>query len=153
MYIKEEAKRRLAIRDALTSGKSIKQTPPVCQDQVPYTPVLIIIPPTVVPNWSNHLKQWGHFSVKDYNEERDSSIHKIKTGACDILLYPNSFVNEKHFKSITDINWSLVIIDEYHSFKNKSNKKYEQLKKLRVKCRCPLIGLTGTPMQNNYKVR
>jgi len=47
----------------------------------------------------------------------------------------------------------LIIVDEYHEFKNKNSKGWESLNSLKIACgrRCSVIGLTGTAMQNDHQ--
>lgn len=41
-------------------------------------------------------------------------------------------------------------IVEYHQYKAKKTQSRESLIKLKVNSHCQVIGLTGTPMQNDY---
>ena len=121
-------------------------------DQRPYAPVLVIVPPSVIANWLEHFKLWGHFSVHSFGEDRTLSINRLKLGTHDILLYPNSLLREDCKHLVLSVDWKLVIIDEYHTFKNHKTKSYQFVMELRDHCMCPLLGLTGTIMQNNYMV-
>ena len=147
-------KQRLASDEALLKGKLLHDDTQICLNQRPFAPVLIIAPPSVMASWDEHFQQWGHFSVASFGNDRLLSINRIKLGTHDILLYPNSLIVSRSdcFPLLFDVEWKLVVIDEFHSFKNDRNKSYQQLCELRNHCKCPILGLTGTVMQNNYKV-
>lgn len=116
---------------------------------------MVIVPPSVVANWAEHFKDWGYFSVQIFGNDRIGAIRNIKFGTHEILLCPNSLIKAKLdcFPLMFDVDWKLMIIDEFHMFKNNNSKSYEHVRELRDHCRCPIVGLTGTMMQNNYKVR
>ena len=147
-------KQRLALDEALLKGTLLHDDTQICLNQRPFAPVLIIAPPSVMASWDEHFQQWGHFSVASFGNDRLLSINRIKLGTHDILLYPNSLIVSRSdcFPLLFDVEWKLVVIDEFHSFKNDRNKSYQQLCELRNHCKCPILGLTGTVMQNNYKV-
>ena len=113
------------------------------------------MPASVVTNWAEHFKLWGYFSVQIFGNDRLGAIRNIKYGTHEILLCPNSLIKAQLdcLPLMFDIDWKLIIIDEFHMFKNALSKLYSYVKELRDHCRCPIVGLTGTMMQNNYKVR
>lgn len=55
------------------------------------------------------------------------------------------------FEDICSIQWKLVVIDEYHEYKNSSTTASSRLEDLKNQTKCPFIGLTGTLMQNKHK--
>ena len=113
------------------------------------------MPPSVIANWSNEFSQWGHFSVEIFSTDSDKtiSLSRVKKGISDILLCGKSLFSQKEcFPLIKDVKWKLVVIDEFHEYKNSRTKAFECLEELRDQCRCPLVGLTGTVMSNDYKV-
>jgi SNF2 family DNA or RNA helicase len=140
-----------ALLNGLSSAKRL-----ITVDHRPYAPILVIVPPSVIANWSNEFNQWGHFSVEIFGRENDrlASISQVKKGIKDILLIGKSlFTQSECFQLMIEVKWELVIIDEFHEYKNNKTKAYQCLEELRDRCRCPLVGLTGTVMSNDYKVR
>ena len=118
------------------------------------TPVLLVVPAVVVDNWDYEFTLWGHFSVARYREQqhRDAALDWVKYGAAEVLLCPHSLFGSKdHFKWINQIQWKIVVVDEYHTFKSERSELFKNLKKLKQTSQCKIIGLTGTPMQNRHE--
>ena len=52
---------------------------------------------------------------------------------------------------IITIPWKLIIVDEFHEFKNEKTNNYKALYDIKELSDCPVIGLTGTLFQNKHK--
>lgn len=117
-----------------------------------WSPILIIVPPSVCSHWQRDLDTWGHFGVSVYETgtEQANSLEKIRFGASEILICTKSCLAQEHtIEALCEINWKLVIVDEFHLFKNEKGKISKNLRKLKeaLKPQSPLIiGLTGTLM-------
>ena len=117
-----------------------------------WAPILIIAPPSIINNWVTASKAWGHFGLEDFASGRDNALTRITTGESEILLCPNSlFIRKDHFESLFQIRWKVVVVDEFHNYKNEEGILSFHLRQLRDECSVPIIGLTGTVMQNNHK--
>lgn len=117
-----------------------------------WSPILIIVPASVVENWLNEFHTWGHFAaVKFSGASRERAFDQIENGQADILICCKSVFNQlDDFKRIKEYKkWKLIVVDEYHQYKNFRTISYKGLKSLKESCSAPLIGLTGTLMQNN----
>ena len=87
-------------------------------------------------------------------ESRDqySGVNEVKTGASEILLVSHKlFEMDGHFETLSEIPWKVVVVDEHHKLKNPKAKIAVNMRKLRDSHKVPVIGLTGTVMQNNHK--
>jgi len=120
--------------------------------QPSWAPILIMVPPTLISNWLKDMSTWGFFSVAVYRGSRkEQSIARIKFGMAEILLCPVSmFQQDSDFITISEMKWKLVIVDEFHKFKNVKSKVSQHLRQLRDDSNCVVVGLTGTPMQNDH---
>lgn len=114
-------------------------------------PVLLVVPNGVVKNWGRELETWGHFSVCTYNNiDGESSVKQCITGSKEVMIISTSLIRmEDHFKNISVICWRLIVIDEFHVFRNKKN-GYQHILALKNNGKCPVIGLTGTIMPNEH---
>lgn len=118
----------------------------------PWSPVLMIAPPTIVEVWKKSFAVFSHFSVVEYvSKTKAAALETIKSGGADVMLLPKSkFQEDSHFGDINEIPWKLVIIDEFHLFKGIKSKNVKHLRELK-KTHSPLVlGMTGTLMQNKH---
>ena len=60
-----------------------------------------------------------------------------------------SLVNGEDLDSLKAIPWKLIVVDEQHQQKNRKSASFQGLASLRDTCHCPVLGMTGTIMQNN----
>lgn len=121
-----------------------------------WAPILIIVPNSVIQNWITDFATWGHFSVVVYRgENRASALEQIEIGGAEILLMGKSLITSKDsFRAILEpkgnLRWKLIVVDEFHQFKNFSKAMSKNLRILRNAHTRNIIGLTGTLMQNYY---
>ena len=118
-----------------------------------FTPILIIVPSSVVDNWQNEFKTWGHFNVGVYaGSNREKALDRIKDGLDFILITGKSlFTRAGDYDELAQVEWKVVIVDEYHEFKNGKSQSFKRLEDLRNNCGCPIVGMTGTLMQNKHE--
>eukprot|EP00980_Cylindrotheca_fusiformis_P005899 scaffold1242_cov123-Cylindrotheca_fusiformis.AAC.8 len=124
-------------------------------DLSPWHPVLVIAPPSVVDNWKDEFAKFSNFAVAVYSGDksfRERELEKIRDGRAEILIAAKSmFQNRNTFESLDTIRWKLVVIDEFHTFKNGAGRLSEHLRELKANHRCLVLGMTGTLMQNDHK--
>ena len=139
---------------ALLTGFGIKNESELETPEPPmFTPILIIAPSSVVENWQNEFKTWGHFNVGIYSgSNREKALERIKNGLDFILIAGKSlFTRAGDFDQLALVEWKLLIVDEYHEFKNGKSQGYMRLADIRDRANCPVIGMTGTLMQNKHE--
>ncbi|XP_026660481.2 switch 2 isoform X2 [Phoenix dactylifera] len=109
-------------------------------------PILIVCPTSVIQNWENEFSEWGDFSVVVYHgPNRDLILEKLENRGAEILI--TSFDTFRiHDKTLSEISWDIVIVDEAHRLKNEKSQLYRVCLGIKTRKR---FGLTGTIMQNN----
>ena len=117
--------------------------------------VLIIAPNAVVANWVEDFKTWAHFNVAVYQgTERASALEQVENGIAEVLVCGDSTIQGVESFNALDsakVKWKLIIVDEFHKFKNESKHLATNLRRMRDRHGCVVLGLTGTLMQNNHK--
>ncbi|KAK2434708.1 chromatin remodeling [Trifolium repens] len=109
-------------------------------------PVLIICPSSIIQNWESEFSKWSNFSVSIYHgANRDLVYDKLEANGVDVLITSFDTFRIYGDSSLSDIHWSIVIIDEAHRLKNWKSKLYNACLKIKTLRR---YGLTGTVMQN-----
>ena len=122
-------------------------------DQPTWAPILVIVPPSVLEHWERDFATWGHFGVSSYQgEERHRALHEIKYGGAEIMLVAKSMLmRDNNFLPLLEVKWKLIIIDEFHNFKNVKGILSKNLRKLRDEHNAIVVGLTGTLIQNDHE--
>jgi SNF2 family DNA or RNA helicase len=113
----------------------------------PWHPVMIVVPPTILEVWDRAFQDFSHFSISMYfgdSIKRTDAIKSVLYSDADILLVPHSaFQTESHYSDLEKVKWKLVIIDEFHNFKNYKAKKSLHLRQLKEQHQPLIIGMTG----------
>lgn len=111
----------------------------------PWHPVMIIVPPTICDTWKRAFQEFSHFSVSLYRgKDRAEALNSIIFGSADILLVPKSAFQDDHrYSELEIVKWKMVIIDEFHNFKNFKAKLSEHLRELKQMHQPFVIGMTG----------
>jgi SNF2 family DNA or RNA helicase len=73
-------------------------------------------------------------------------------GIIEVMICPKSMFERKdNFENLLQCKWKIVIIDEFHAFKNEKGHLATNLRMMRDTIECVVVGLTGTIMQNHHK--
>lgn len=118
------------------------------------TCALVVAPASVMDNWERELKKWGYFEVRKLGsggdeEVRQAVIENAGEGKVEIILVSHPMVAKLATSLKSKVKFSVMVVDECHMASNPKTHLHEALKNLTSNCRCR-IGLTGTPMSNNY---
>lgn len=119
-------------------------------------PVMIAVPPSVLSNWQQELDKWTNLSVAVYADPdtREKAVSQITSGMAEIMLIKNSFFTAKgrfHELCTIPVKWKLVIFDEFHTFKNKDATAVSNIRELKNRNQCLVLGMSGTVMQNHHQ--
>jgi SNF2 family DNA or RNA helicase len=139
---------------ALLAGRVWKDS--VAEDFEPdlarWAPVLIVVPPSIIQNWTHDFDMWGHFSIVVYQGPgRTKALESIQRGVAEVLICSKAlFMQVSDFQKLSAVPFKLIIVDEFHQFKNKKGLMAAHLRGIRDEQSALVIGLTGTVMQNRY---
>jgi RecG-like helicase len=94
--------------------------------------------------FQNEFNTWGHFNVAAYSgPAREKALLRIKDGLDFILIAGKSlFVRAGDFEQLATVEWKLVIVDEFHEFKNCKSQGHMRLVSIRDNSGCPVVGMT-----------
>ncbi len=108
-------------------------------------PSLVVCPASVMLNWASELNRFAPtLGIKILNEAADRNTMLTNTKPYDVVLTTYGLLIREE-KTLTDIEWNTICLDEAHIIKNRSTKMSATAMKLKAKRR---IILTGTPVQN-----
>jgi len=117
-------------------------------------PVLVVVPASLVENWTKELSTWGFFSVEVLQnlkrEEILAGVKRATQAMSDVVLL--GYEAMKQLLSTNDdfarMNWNLIFFDECHRLKNYASRTSRSARQLKSRCK---IGLTGTPISNSME--
>ena len=101
-------------------------------------------PQYLSPSLKNEFKTWGHFNTGVYHgATREKALDRVKNGLDFILIAGKSlFTRAADYDQLATVEWKLVIVDEFHEFKNGKSQGYMRLADIRDNSGCPIIGMT-----------
>jgi hypothetical protein len=110
-------------------------------------PVLIVCPTSVINNWSHEIKKFApslafHIHHGDKRSKGSDFAKNIEQKQIILTSYSLLF---RDIKSLGNIVWQGVVLDEAQNIKNPQSKQSQAVRKLQTGFR---IALTGTPVEN-----
>ncbi|CAE6482361.1 unnamed protein product [Rhizoctonia solani] len=143
----DATRRRDRVRTLQNEGLGRSDLPPANKK---WPTCLVICPKTVVGNWVKELDTWGYFEYAIYGgdkSEREDCLKDFLMGRLDLVI--TAFDTARSYiDHLSDLPWSIVIVDEVHRCKNPVSGTTIALNKFTCRVR---FGLTGTAIQNGYK--
>ncbi|KAJ2450249.1 hypothetical protein EV183_004407 [Coemansia sp. RSA 2336] len=122
-------------------------------------PFLVVVPTTLVDNWTREFGLWAPSLVVAQLSGRSASrdvqlkhtLFRTRQGRRDlkchvVLTSYEALNNPAGADAMSRITWQAMIVDEGHRLKNDQTKTFQTLQRFRSRMR---VVLTGTPLQNN----
>ena len=108
-------------------------------------PTLIIMPKTLLFNWENEFKAFApSLKILSYDgAKRKNMISKFSSS--DIILASYNTIR-LDIKSLSDISFNYLILDEAQYVKNSQTNTFKAIKKIKSENK---LLITGTPLENS----
>ena len=106
--------------------------------------ILVILNVIYIFQHQNEFKTWGHFNVGVYHgATREKALDRVRDGLDFILIAGKSvFTRADDYDQLAMVQWKLIIVDEFHEYKNGKSKSYMRLADIRDNSSCPIVGMT-----------
>lgn len=102
---------------------------------------LVIMPTTLLTNWQKEIQKFApSINVQVYH----GSSRKLDVNAHDVILTTYGIARSEA-QNLSQIKWSLAILDEAQNIKNPQTAQTKAIKKLKADIK---IAMTGTPVEN-----
>ncbi|CCW71292.1 unnamed protein product [Phytomonas sp. Hart1] len=156
LYKKHCKARACLLADEMGLGKTVQ----VCtflgalysQKQIKTT--IIIVPPTLLPMWTNALEQWGRLDANmvevvhnDTKGKRTSRWKKLTYGLPCVMLTTYGVLRQDA-ANMNVVMVDYVVLDEAHLIKDASTQTFKGALALSSRHK---IALTGTPFMNSFE--
>ena len=108
-------------------------------------PALVVVPTTLVPNWTAELKRFAPYLrvVVLYGLDRHDRRNDLAGVHVVITTYT---VLTRDIEEMAELPWHLVVLDEAQAIKNSGSKATHAVCRLNTRHR---LCLSGTPIENN----
>ncbi|KAJ9351763.1 hypothetical protein DTO027B9_6139 [Paecilomyces variotii] len=122
-------------------------------------PFLVVVPNSTCPNWRREIKTWAP-SLRVVTFYGGSVARKLAykyemfpEGSSDlrahiVITSYETLSDDKAVRTVSNIPWAGLVVDEGQRLKNDRNQLYEALSKIQFPFK---VLLTGTPLQNNVR--
>lgn len=109
--------------------------------------VLVLTPPSLVSQWQEEMaSKFGlPFVTSEHEDFRSDPVSFWKEQDL-VITSINIAKSQKHYETITDIDYDLVIVDEAHYLRNKRTLNYRLVNAIHKRF---IFLLSATPVQNN----
>lgn len=135
----------VCLADDMGLGKTIQAISVILKEKESKnlkSPALVVAPLTLVENWRNEIEKFApELNVTIYY----GPLRKLKTKNVDVVLTTYGVIRSD-IKSLKDIVWSFIVIDEAQNIKNPNTIQTKAVKTLKSHGK---IALTGTPIENH----
>jgi SNF2 family DNA or RNA helicase len=109
--------------------------------------VLILTPPSLVSQWQEEMQTKFNLEFATTDDILYRDAHQdFWRGKDRVIASINTAKSRKNFKTITSIDYDLVIVDEAHYLRNRRTLNYKLVNSIKKKF---IFLLSATPVQNN----
>jgi SNF2 family DNA or RNA helicase len=110
-------------------------------------PVLLVCPTSVLNNWEREVKKFAPklSTFIHHGDKRSKGKDFVQTIKNKSLVITSYSLIYRDAKTLEEIDWQGVILDEAQNIKNPTAKQSQAVRKLKADFR---ISLTGTPVEN-----
>lgn len=117
------------------------------QQDILTKPTLLICPTSVINNWEREVKKFAPSLqvVIHHGDKRDKGKSFAKLVANKQLVITSYSLVDRDLKTLKEIDWQGVVLDEAQNIKNSSTKQSQAVRQLTAGFK---IALTGTPVEN-----
>ena len=110
-------------------------------------PILVICPASVVYNWQREAERFAPSLAVLVHHGADRATGRRLVGAAkkhDLVITTYALAS-RDARTLMDIEWSGLVLDEAQNIKNPATKQARSIKRLKAQYR---VALTGTPVEN-----
>ncbi len=110
-------------------------------------PMLVVCPASVVYNWQREAQRFAPSLavMVHHGADRATGRKLVKEAKKHDLVITTYALASRDARTLTDVEWSGLVLDEAQNIKNPATKQARSIKKLRAGYR---VALTGTPVEN-----
>ena len=132
------------LADEMGLGKTVQMIT-VIDEQRAFGPSLLIVPNSLLENWSREIKRFAPdiSFIVDAGNSRQNYYKRLLKYDLVITSYDIARLDSSVFYSI---DWNLIILDEAQAIKNSGSLRSKEIKTFRKRSG---IAITGTPLENH----
>jgi SNF2 family DNA or RNA helicase len=109
--------------------------------------MLVLTPASLVSQWQQELSEkFGIEAVTTDDRDPQQPLEEFWADHPRIIASLNTAKSAKHFSSVTERTWDLVVVDEAHHLKNRTTLNWKLVNALNKRF---MLMLTATPVQNS----
>lgn len=153
-------KHRLLIADYMGLGKSASAI--LAKEHLKCVACVIVAPSNVIQTWAGYLnseREGGYFKHGEEPRvlviDEPSDAEKLQSETYDYVLISQEKLNDRYTRTLTDLDYDMMIVDEVHKLKNlKEGIRSQNLVQLAEKLTGDsqyLVMLSGTPIPNKIQ--
>lgn len=156
---------RCGLFDTMGAGKSLEVLATVVALQPKIKKTLMVAPLGVLPGFAREIKKHTHLKALSLPQGKKTALAYLKKHINDdwdiLLVHPENLVGQKNERfspilhTLLSIKWDMILIDEFHNYKNVTAKRSQAVVKLVNESKTSeekpprVIMITGTPVPEN----
>ncbi len=152
-------KKRLVIADEMGLGKSASAI--MAKEQLGIACAVVVAPANVVSTWQRYLSPQEHGGYYKTGQaprvltvEHPDQLDGVDASTYDYILISQEKMNDRYVEHLEHIDYGMMVVDEFHKFKDISGERTKHLTRLTQKVEGDdkyLALLSGTPVPNKIR--